>query len=111
MTSYFPLRESSYQDEKISSLVTAADREIKSTDNYKTKNETYTGTVLNLNKEYTKNNEYFSSPVFKKSSSSRTAVGNLVNAIFDDKEAKTDEQIEALVDKELKAAYQQAVTK
>ncbi len=111
MTSYFPLRESSYQDEKISSLVSAADREIKSTDNYKTKNETYTGTVLNLNKEYTKNNEYFSSPVFKKSSSSRTAVGNLVNAIFDDKEAKTDEQIEALVDKELKAAYQQAVTK
>ncbi len=109
MTSYFPLRESSYENEKVKALVTAADTEAKLEDQYATKTSIYTGTALKLNKTYTQNDDYFVSDVFSLSSKTRTAVGDLVETVFNDKTAKTDEEITKLVEKAFTNAYKTAV--
>ncbi len=108
-TSYFPLRTSSYENEKVKKLVTAAETEIKADDKYTTKNAVYTGTTLKLNQTYTKNNDYFVSDVFDLSSKTRTAVGDLVETVFNDKNAKTDEEIKTLVDGAFASAYKTAI--
>ena len=109
MTSYFPLRESSYETKEVKDLVTAAETEAQAGDTYSKKSSIYTGTSLKLNQTYTKNNDYFVSDVFSLSSSTRTAVGDLVETVFNNKTAKTDEEIEKLVDDAFTSAYKTAI--
>lgn len=107
--SYFPLRESSYNTDDIKRLTNAyGTADINSA--YKDKQNAYTGTVLKLNGTYTDGGRYFTSPAFALSSTTRTAVGNIVNSLFNDKTAKTDEEIKALVDSAFEEAYKAVVT-
>lgn len=105
-TAYFPLRASAYEKEEIKNLTDAGNKPVNATDNYGTKNAAYTGQALNLNKTYTDGGKYFLSDVFEYSSAARTAVGNMVKVILDDKTATTDEQITTLVNDAFASAYE-----
>ena len=73
------------------------------------KNNTYAGTALELDAQYTEDNDYIITDVFDRSSAARTAVGNLVDAVFNNTTAHTDDEIEALVEEELTKAYNSAI--
>lgn len=107
--SYFPLRASSYNSDTIKAMTDlAGTTTIESS--YNDKKKDYTGQVLKLNTTYTNDNRYVSSPVFDYSSSCRTAVGNIVTTIFNDKTIKTEAQITAAVEKAFSDAYKAVVT-
>ncbi len=97
-TSYFPLREKGYENTTITAAMAAATKGVDATASSSDKTTAYTGSVLTLNKAYTSKNNYFLSPVFSESSATRTAVGNLVTEVLDNKDAQTDDQIKAAVD-------------
>lgn len=111
-TSYFPLHKSSYNDESIKKFVDAAKTDINKDTDKATKDNYAFGKAFELNSTYTDNSNYFLSPVFDKSAAARTAVGNIVAALFDDKnltENSTDAEINAAVDKAFTDAYAQAI--
>lgn len=109
-TSYFPLRSSAANTEEVKKLTTAATT--KPTDNAASseKGKYYSGVVMKLNDTYSTDDSYFLSPVTKESSKCRIAIGGLVNTVFDNKDAKTDEQITAAVEEAFKTAFD-SVTK
>jgi ABC-type glycerol-3-phosphate transport system substrate-binding protein len=109
-TAYFPLRASSYNTDTVKTLVTAGNTGAKAADTYAVKGSAYTGEALNLNTSYTSEGAYFLSDVFSKSAACRTAIGNMIKAVFDNKTATADADITALVEAQFTAAYQ-AVTK
>lgn len=96
-TSYFPCRQSSYEDEGLKATLENAAKTINYATDYDVKKSAYIGEVLNLNKKVSEGNEYFMSPVNELSASVRTAVSGIMDAIFNDVEATTDEAIQALV--------------
>ena len=104
-TSYFPLRTSAANNEKVKALTTAA--ATKPADNASTidKGNYYAGTVMKINDTLTSTDSYFLSPVTKESADCRTAVGNMISTIFNDKTATTDAEIETLVTTALTNAY------
>ncbi len=104
-TSYFPLREKGYENTTIAAAVTAATKGVDASASYNDKKTAYTGGVLSLNKTYNSKSNYFLSPVFSKSSATRTAVGNLVAEVLDNQDAQTDDQIKAAVDAAFATAY------
>ena len=110
-TAYFPVRASSYETEDIETLLTAAENkdQLTSESTREVKNNTYAGTALELDAQYTEDNDYIVTDVFDRSSAARTAVGNLVDAVFNNATADTDDEIEALVEEELTKAYNSAI--
>ncbi|MFA6754886.1 MAG: extracellular solute-binding protein [Bacilli bacterium] len=109
-TAYFPLRASSYKTDTVKTLTDAADDTLEITSSYSDKVNTYTGKVLDLNSEYSENDRYIYSPVFDLSSASRTAIGNLMSAVFNDHTSTTDAEITAFVEKQFTEAYKTVVT-
>lgn len=107
--SYFPLRQSSYSTDKVKTIVDAAGTTTLES-SYNDKKVDYTGQVLKLNETYSDADRYMSTAVFDLSSACRTAVGNLVKTVFDDKTAKTDAEIATLVDTAFNDAYKAVVT-
>ena len=103
-TSYFPLRTSSKNTETIKNITSAA--ETKPADDAKksVKNSYYSGTVMKLNDTYTNDDSYFLSPVTSESAACRTAIGKLINQVFDTV-ATTDEEITTLVNTAFDEAY------
>ncbi|MCR4561826.1 MAG: extracellular solute-binding protein [Bacilli bacterium] len=97
-TTYFPLRASSYENEKVKSLKTAYEAGVTTASSYGDKTKAYAGACLALNSEYAENNNYFLSPVFAESAKCRTAVGKLLTTVLNDRTATTDEEITALVE-------------
>lgn len=104
-TSYFPLRKSAADTTKVKTLTDAAATKPADNAAASVKGNYYAGTVMKLNDTYTANNSYFLSPVTEESGKCRTAVGSLINTVFDDKTATTDEEIKTLVDNAFKTAY------
>ena len=105
-TSYLPVRESSYDTDEVKALLDAAAAKdtLTNASDYNVKNNTYSGTALELDAVYTEGDDYIITDVFNRSSATRTAIGDMIQAIFDDKEAKTDDQIKTLVETELNDA-------
>lgn len=108
-TSYFPLRTSSYNVDSVKALTEAAKTKPAEDATSSVKGSYYSGTVMTLNDTYTTDDSYFLSPVTSESANCRTAIGKLLTNVFDDKDAKTDEEIETLVDKAFKTAYESVV--
>ncbi len=103
-TSYFPLRTSSYQNEKIASTVAAAETTISESATTSEKSTHYSGEVFKLNTTYTANDSYFLSDVFSLSDSARTAVGSMLDEIFNTKVDETH-TIDSIVDSAVTTAY------
>ena len=108
-TDYCPIRKSSYETESLKASLDAAAAGITASSSKAEKRSAYNGQVLNLNASYAENNELFMSPVNKYSSKLRSAVSGLITNVFSDKTAKSDSEIEALVDSEFAKAYQATV--
>ena len=108
--SYIPIRTTAYQTEEVKTITSAAEQTITEETAYKTKVAAYTGQTFNLNTAYKQNDRYIYTPVFKLSAACRTAGGNLITTVFNDKDAKTDAEIEALVEQAFTTAYQAVVT-
>jgi ABC-type glycerol-3-phosphate transport system substrate-binding protein len=104
-TAYFPLRTSSYNSDSIKALTDAGTAGTTADAKYAAKGNAYTGEVLNLNTTYTTAGKYFLSDVFTYSSACRTAVGNIITTVFNDKTATTDDAIATLVDSAFTTAY------
>ncbi len=85
-TSYFPIRTSSYESDEVTALTTAAASYEANVDDYVANGgdaaNAYTGQVLNLNTQYTEDEDYFVSDVFDESSDARTAIGSVIEAVF-----------------------------
>ena len=103
-TNYFPLRASAYEDASLKSLSDAAKVAINADSDYNAKKSNYGGKVFDINKIYEEGDYYFMSPVFTLSDKARTACNNIINAVFDDVSATTDEAIKTLVDSQFTAA-------
>lgn len=108
-TAYFPLRSSSTQKDSIQTIINNGNTNLSIADSsYSARTSTYTGQAFKLNETYTESNRYFTSPVFDLSSACRTAIGNLVNSVFNDKTLtteSTDVEIRAVVEKAFSDAY------
>ena len=108
-TAYFPLRASSYQTEAVKNLTSAVNTATAES-KYSAKNSDYTGQALKLNETYASKNNYYMSDAFVGSADIRTAVGNLLNDVFNDQNAKTDDEIATLVNTKFQEAFE-SVTK
>ncbi len=108
-TDYCPIRKSSYDTDLIKANVDAAKAGVTASSTVAEKRKALGGQVLSLNSAYAENDELFMSPVNKYSSTLRNAVKNLLVNVFADKEAKTDEAITSLVEKEFTKAYDSTV--
>lgn len=104
-TDYCPIRKSSYETDLIKANVDAAKAGVTASSSVADKRKALNGQVLSLNSAYAENDELFMSPVNKYSSNLRSAVQGLLNNVFSDSSAKTDEEIAALVDSEFTKAY------
>lgn len=102
-TSYFPLRETSYNSEKVKAITTAAGTATAES-TYADKSSSYTGEALNLNKTYSSEDAYFMSDAFVGSAEIRSAVGGIVADVFNGK-AESDTEIETLVNTAFNNAY------
>ena len=109
---YFPIRESSNDEEAVKNYIDAANEPANetSTDSeaHSAKINNYIGQTYKLNETYIENDDYFVAPVYSGSAACRTAVGNLVNYVFNT-EATTDAEITALVDEAFATAYSAAL--
>lgn len=109
-TAYFPIRNSSYNSEAIQNIVSDGKKELTEDNSYQERIKTYTGQAFNLNTTYTQEDRYFLSPVFDLSADCRTAVGNIIDTIFNNKNIKTDEEIRNAVDAAFNNAYNAVIT-
>lgn len=109
-TNYFPIRTSSENTDTIQKILNSASTELTLDSSYSQKTATYGGQAMKLNDTYSKNGSYFTSPAFDLSASCRTAIGNLINTVFNDKTATTDAEIKALVDNAFTTAYSAVVS-
>lgn len=108
-TAYFPLRTSSKNVDSVKALTDAAATKPADNAQSSVKGNYYAGTVMKLNDTYTTNDSYFLSPVTSESAACRTAIGKLITNVFDDKNAKTDDEIKTLVDSAFDTAYSAVV--
>ena len=117
-TSYFPIRESSYETEEVQSLIDTADYVEQNgveENTYSYKRTAYTGQVLKLNEEYTEADDYIYSDVFDYSSDTRTACGDLLEEVFNttiSAELGTtayETELESVVDTAFTNAYRTSV--
>lgn len=111
---YFPIRSSSNNEEAIQNILDAADDDISETSTdeaaWTAKKNTYIGQSYEVNVKYTEGGDYFAAPVFSgqfSSAAARSAVEGLVNGVLTGN-ATTDEEIEALVEEQVAAAFSQA---
>lgn len=105
-TSYFPLRNSSYQSTEIQEIISSS-HQADTTSAIAIKTSDYTGQVLQLNETYSTNNNYFISDAFNGSATCRTAIGGIISEVFNNKQVKTDEEIRQAVN----TAFEHAWTK
>ena len=103
-TNYFPLRESSKETESLKALIEAAKKPVTASSAYADKKSNYAGSVFEINDECMKGNNYFMSPVYSLAGKARSAVNNIINALFDDTTHTSDDQIKQLVDEQFAAA-------
>ena len=108
-TDYCPIRASSYQSEEIKASVKAYNDGITASSTSDQKKKAYFGNVLALSESYAQKNASFMSPVNKYSSDLRKAVKALIVNVFQDKTAKTDDEIKKLVKDEFDTAYNSVV--
>lgn len=109
-TSYFPIRNSSYETETIKNILAKSNNVVDENTSYSDKVSTYSAQTFSLGSKYTSENRWYNSPVFDLSAKCRTAVGNIINTVFNDHEATTDEQITTLVNKAFATAYTDVVS-
>lgn len=109
-TSYFPIRNSSYETETIKNILAKSNNVVDENTSYSDKVSTYSAQTFSLGSKYTSENRWYSSPVFDLSASCRTAVGNIINTVFNDHEATTDEEITTLVNKAFATAYTDVIS-
>ena len=109
-TSYFPIRNSSYETETIKNILAKSNNVVDENTSYSDKVSTYSAQTFSLGSKYTSENRWYSSPVFDLSAKCRTAVGNIINTVFNDHEATTDEQITTLVNNAFATAYTDVVS-
>lgn len=107
-TSYFPLRTSSYANTTIASTVAAAETSLTVSSTVAEKTTHYSGEVFKLNTTYTANDSYFLSDVFSLSNDARTAVGGMLDEVFNTEVDETH-SIESIVDTAVKNAYEKLV--
>lgn len=103
-TSYFPLRASSYTNEKIVEAVSSTSTKVEDSTAKADKTTHYSGEVFKLNTTYTNNDSYFLSDVFDLSDAARTAVGNMLDEVFDTKVTDT-KTIDDIVNAAVQTAY------
>ncbi|MCR5079471.1 MAG: extracellular solute-binding protein [Bacilli bacterium] len=103
-TNYFPLRKSSREVESLKTLIDAAKSEVTYESAYADKKANYAGKVFAIDEECGNGNNLFMSPVTTLSGKVRSAVNDIINGLFADTDAKTDEQIDALVEAKFAAA-------
>lgn len=114
-TGYFPIRSSSNDTDAVKNIIAAADDEVSENTttaaSQQAKRDTYLGRSYKLNEQYTEEGCYFAATVynteFGSSSAARTAVGTMINSLFE-RAATTDEEIEDLVDKVITTAFSSA---
>lgn len=111
-TGYFPVRQSSNDTPTLKTIIDAADSTINDKSNndadLTAKMNKYKGLSYRINEQYNEQDDYFIAPINEHSASCRTAVGELVNTIFNTP-ATTDDEIEALVENSFKTAYSAAI--
>ena len=100
-TGYFPIRKSSDNVSSYKKILDAADSDVPEhvtkTEDLTKKTDKYKGLSAKVNSQYVSAGDYFAAPVNKYSASTRSAVGELVNYVFNST-ATTDAEIEKLVD-------------
>lgn len=101
---YFPLRASSYEVDSVKSYTDAATASVTADKSYSEKRNSYTGQSIKLNEKYTAKNNYFMSDVFVGSATTRTAVGGIVETVFNST-AVSDADITAAVEQAFNEAY------
>ena len=104
-TSYFPLRTASYTNSDIVKAVASASTKLDTTASTNDKKSHYSGEVFKLNTTYTENNSYFLSDVFSLSDAARTAVGNMLDKIFNTRVDSTH-TAESIVEEAVQSAYE-----
>ena len=109
-TSYFPIRNSSYKTETIKNILAKSNNVVDENTSYSDKVSTYSAQTFSLGSKYTSENRWYSSPVFDLSAKCRTAVGNIINTVFNNHEATTDEEITTLVNKAFTTAYTDVIS-
>ena len=109
-TSYFPIRNSSYETETIKNILAKSNNVVDENTSYSDKVSTYSAQTFSLGSKYTSENRWYNSPVFDLSASCRTAVGNIINTVFNDHKATTDEEITTLVNNAFATAYTDVVS-
>ena len=111
-TGYFANRPSSNETGELKTIIDAADDEITdSTESYEDltlKTNKYKGLSYRINEQYIDQNDYFIATINSHSATARTAVGELVNTVFN-ATATTDAEIETLVDNAFNTAYAAAI--
>lgn len=114
-TGYFPIRSSSNDTDAVKNIVAAADDEVSenttTAETQQDKKDTYLGRSYKLNEQYTEEGCYFAAPVYNtdqgSSAAARSAVGKLINDLFNNNTATTRQEIEELVDELVTAAISQ----
>lgn len=110
-TGYFAVRPSSNETPALKTIIDAADDEITDKSNNDAdltkKTNKYKGESYKINEEYTAQGDYFIATINSHSASTRSAVGNLVNTVFNTT-ATTDAEIENLVNEAFATAYTSA---
>lgn len=111
-TGYFPVRESSSETDELKTIIDAADSEITDKSNsaadLTAKTDHYKGRSYEINQEYIAQDDYFIATINDKSAATRSAVGGMVNTIFNTV-ATTDDAIETLVNEAFQSAYLKAI--
>lgn len=103
-TNYFPLRSSSRDVESLKTLIDAGKGTVTYESSYAEKKNNYAGKVFAIDEECGNNGNLFMSPVYSLAGKARAAVNDLINGLFDDTTAKTDDDFVKLVDAKFAAA-------
>ena len=101
--SYFPLRKSTYNQDGVKTLTDAAKAGVTASSARTDKVHAYVGTAMNLNTTYSNEKAYYISDVFQYSAKARTAIGKMLESLFN-ANVTTDADITAKVDELFKAA-------
>ena len=97
-TYYFPTRTSSLNDDTLKAGVEKAKTGVTYKDTIDAKKSCYLGEILNNNTENTNKGYYYMSPVNELSANIRNACAAIIDKLFDDTAATTDDAINTLVD-------------
>lgn len=109
---YFPIRTSSYEDELIKTIIdngTSKENDTVVSSSIKDKQDVLYSKIYDYNMDYTDNNSYFMTKATTYSSTVRSAVKEMMVTVLSDKTAKSDEEINTLINTAFKNAYDKVV--